>query len=263
MIGESPVINTRQGLKEYILRNLGSPVVNVELHNTQLEDIINTTVGEFVPYSDDGIDKKYRVLELECGKTVYTLNYNTYAVLGLYQSNYLDYSPAPSDLFSINQYMANDMMIGGLGKMDILSLELVQQQISTLGIVFGNRIEFDYNSVTKELYLHVDPGQQVGLAEKVTADGKIYVYMEYYKCINYDPSIGISNLYDVKWIQQYATALARYQWGINLMKYEGTVLPNGMTINAQGTLDLGKEEMENLMTQLREEWSEPCDFFVG
>lgn len=263
MIGLSPVFETRKQLKDYILRNLGYPVVNIELDDTQLEDIINTTLAEFIPFADDGTEKAYKVLELECGKLTYDLPYNVLSVLGLYQSNYLDYSPAPSDLFSINQYMANDMMLGGLGKIDILSLELVQEQISTLGVVFGKRIEYDYNAISKKLYLTSDPRTNLYYNDLSGGNPK-FVFMEYYKSIDYDTNPEVkSNLYDVKWVQQYATALARYQWGINMMKYEGSVLPNGMVVNSSAIIDMGQREMESLMEQLRDEWQEPVDFFIG
>jgi len=263
MIGNSPYINTKQGLKDYILRSLGEPVINVELHDSQIEDIISTTMAEFIPYSDDGVEKRFKIIELECGKKEYDMDYSVYSVLALHHSNYLDYSPSPSDLFSLNQTMANQLQYGGLGQMDILSLELVQEQISTLEVVFGKRIEFNYNSIAKKLYLHADP--RTFMIRGTNDDPpKYYCFMEYYKCIDWENTDEeTNNLYDNKWVQQYAIALCRMQWGFNLMKYEGSTLPNGMTINAQSTLEQGKADAEALMEQLREEWSSPIDFFIG
>jgi len=261
----NPNYNTRRGLKDYVLRNLGYPVINVELDDMQINDLINTALEEFLPYSDDGIEKRFKVMQLECGKLSYILDNNIHSVLGLYQSNYLDYSPAPSDLFSINQYMANDMMIGGLGKMDILSLELVQEQISTLGVVFGKRIEFNYNEITKELYLYADPKSQTYFND--IGGSNLAVFMEYYRKLPYElfNDDEENKIYGHYWIQQICVAYGRIQWANNLIKYGQTTLPNGMTLNPDAIMQRGIDDLETLMNQLHDEqkFAEPVDFFIG
>jgi len=260
-----PNYNTRRGLKDYVLRNLGHPVINIELDDMQLNDLINTALEEFLPYSDDGIEKRFKVLQLECGKLSYEMPDEIYSILGLYSSNYLDYSPAPSDLFSINQYMANDMMIGGLGKMDILSLELVQEQISTLGVVFGKRIEYNYNEITKELYLHSDPRSQTYFND--IGGNNLMVFMEYYRRLTYElfNDSEENKVFGHYWIQQCCTAYGRIQWASNLIKYGQTTLPNGMTLNPDAIMQQGSADLEKLMVVLHEDqkFAEPVDFFVG
>ncbi len=259
------IYNTRRGLKDYVLRSLGAPVINIELDDMQMDDFINTAIEEFLPYCDDGIEKRFKIVEFECGKLKYTMTPDVYSVLGLYQSNYLDYSPAPSDLFSINQYMANDMMIGGLGKMDILSLELVQQQISTLGVVFGKRIEYEYNQITKQLYLHADPKTDAYFND-ISAN-HLFVFMEYYSKLAYaiDDDDEVNPLFEHYWLQQLCVAYGRVQWGNNLIKYGGTTLPNGMTLNPDAIISQGQDDITKLFEQLHNEnkFSEPVDFFIG
>ena len=265
VVGTSPIIDTRDGLKAYILRNLGHPVIDVEVDDSQLEDAINESVAEFIPYSDDGIESRWGIMDLTCGVHEYQLPYEVFSVVGLHPPNYLDYSPAPSDLFSINQYIANDMVTGGMGRIDLVTLELVQQQIQTLEVVYGKRLDFNYNAITKVLYLPTDPTRD-GTYYPWTGsgDGLQKIFIEFYQTLKYDPNPDVQqNIYDVKWVQQYAVALARRQWGINLMKYDGTVLPNGMTINSASMIDMAEVSKTHLMEQLREEWQEPVDFFIA
>jgi hypothetical protein len=263
MIGTSAVIDTRDGLKAYIKRNLGEPVTDAYVHDSQLEDAINEAVSEFVPVAFDGLEKRWSLLDITCGVLSYQMPYTTYAVTGVFQTDYADYSPDPNDMFSINQYIANDLATGGLGRMDILSLELVQQQISTLGVIFGGRITYSYNAINKSLYMDTDITKDTSL--NMWDGGRITrVWVEYYKSLEYttDPSVK-QNIYDVKWVQQYSTALARRQYGINLMKYEGSTLPNGMTINATSMIDMAEASKAKLMEQLHEEWEYPVDFQIG
>jgi len=60
-----PLPRTKQGLADYILRQLGAPVVNVEISDVQLEDAIDDAVQMFQEYHYDGAERAYRVLKLD------------------------------------------------------------------------------------------------------------------------------------------------------------------------------------------------------
>lgn len=255
MIGSSPIIRTRQDLRNYVKRQLGWPVINIEIHDSQIEDAINEAHAEFIPYAYDGVNLKYLPLEITDATGVYTLPYNVQSVTGVYITDNVDFQATYSDMFSINYYLANDILRGGIGKIDLVTIELTQQFVETMGIVFGKKISWDYNAITKELTIIAQPYQW---------EGSKKVFLEYYRSIDYDPkSTDVHYIYDVKWIQQYASALARRQWAYNMMKYEGSVLPNGLTLNATGILQEAKEAITELKEQLHDEWEYPVDFFVG
>lgn len=60
-----PLPKTKQGLADYVLRQLGAPVVNVEIADVQLEDAIDDSVQMFQEYHYDGAERTYRVLEID------------------------------------------------------------------------------------------------------------------------------------------------------------------------------------------------------
>lgn len=60
-----PLPKTKQGLADYVLRQLGAPVVNVEISDVQLEDAIDDSVQMFQEYHYDGAERTYRVLEID------------------------------------------------------------------------------------------------------------------------------------------------------------------------------------------------------
>ena len=45
-----------------------------------------------------------------------------------------------------------------------------------------------------------------------------------------------------RWLRDYSVALAKIQWGSNLIKYNGVQLPGGVTLNGETILAEGKEE---------------------
>lgn len=252
-LGNAAIIETRDRLKAYIKRQLGWPVINIEIHDSQIEDAINETVAEFLPYAYDGVQRRFGVLTYLDGTQEYDMGYPCLSVQHVAETNMIDYAPSTSDLFSVEQHIANDFLKGGMGKLDLITLELTQEMISTLSVIFGKRVAYDYNSITKKLYLH-----------QPYADGQRLI-VELFRSIDYDNTDNSTpnRIYDIKWVQQYSSALARRQWGYNMMKYEGSTLPNGLVINSAAILAEAKENITELKEQLHEEWELPVDFFVG
>ena len=52
-------VSTREGLKEYALRNLGAPVVEINVDDDQLEDRIDDTFQRYRDYHYDGTEEIY------------------------------------------------------------------------------------------------------------------------------------------------------------------------------------------------------------
>mgnify|MGYP003154824967 CR=1 FL=1 len=50
---------SRQGLKEYALRKLGSPVVEINVDDAQIEDRVDDALQMFTEYHFDGVQKAF------------------------------------------------------------------------------------------------------------------------------------------------------------------------------------------------------------
>lgn len=250
-----PRIKSKAELTQYILRKLGAPVINIEVTPEQIDDAIADTLEDFLPRAYSGMNERFVGLQLIAGQTEYTLPYAVYAVLGIWNNNIGDFSTSSTDMFSANQFIAADIFGGNLKNVDMLTYSLTQAHIETMGLVFGKRITFDFNCTTKKLYVHEPPKTN------------FFTVMQYYiqTELNEDPGTQqeLSNLYDNRWIKRMATERTRYQWGENLSKYQGSVLPNGMTLNGEGIKATADANMEKLMQELHDEWELPVDFFIG
>jgi len=60
-----PLPSSKQTLADYMLRQLGAPVVNVEIADVQLEDAIDDAVQMFQEYHYDGAERTFRVLQID------------------------------------------------------------------------------------------------------------------------------------------------------------------------------------------------------
>ena len=64
-------------------------------------------------------------------------------------------------------------------------------------------------------------------------------------------------------LKDYATAVLNRQWGSILIKFEGMVLPGGVTLNGRQIFEDGKEDITNLKEEIRSTFETPVDFYIG
>ena len=57
--------------------------------------------------------------------------------------------------------------------------------------------------------------------------------------------------------------ISRRQWGTNLLKFEGMVMPGGVTFNGRQLFDDANEEILKLEEECRLNWEQPVDFYTG
>ena len=59
--------NTRSSLKEYCLRSLGKPVIDINVDEDQVEDRIDEALQYFAQYHTDGVERMYLKYEITQG----------------------------------------------------------------------------------------------------------------------------------------------------------------------------------------------------
>jgi len=87
-----------------------------------------------------------------------------------------------------------------------------------------------------------------------------FIVIEAYRIVDPDTFTDVYNDY---YLKKYATALIKKQWGANLIKFEGMVMPGGVTFNGRQIFDDAVEELLKLEEEVRLNWEQPVDFYVG
>jgi hypothetical protein len=77
-----------------------------------------------------------------------------------------------------------------------------------------------------------------------------------------DPS-DAPKLYNDWWLKKYLTALIKKQWGQNMIKFNGVLLPGGVQLNGRQIYDDGVAEVEKLEQQLKDEYELPPLDLIG
>ncbi len=233
-------IKSNTELKEYMLRQC-SDIHKVEVTDAQLNDIINETLDKFIEFSEGGVSMRLLNLDVN-GEQEHQMDFDVYAIIKIFNTNSASWGAVWSDKYVADTFGAG-LASGGSG---LLTIDLTQQHLSNLEHVIDTPISYEFNTVTRKLYLwDIEDLTQVGI--------------QYYKRTDLTESQGY--IYDNTWVKRYSAERARRQWGLNLSKYEGSMLPGNLQLNASAILSEAKEELDKLDEELIETWQLPTDWY--
>ena len=244
--------STRQELIDYCLRSLGAPVLEVNVDEDQLEDRVDEALQYFQAYHSDAIIKTY--VKHQITSTDVTNRYIPLTSQVGYITRLMPFGDKAfsSGMFDVRyQTMLNDMF--GLSMMgNLQNYVQMQQYISLLDMTLNGMEQVRFNRHENRLHLDIDWDTDVEVGD--------YIVVECYMIV--DPA-QFSSVYNDMWLKRYLTALIKRQWGANLIKFEGMVLPGGVQLNGRQMFDDANNEIEKLEEELRMNYEMPVDMFIG
>ena len=246
--------STRQGLIDYCLRELGDPVIEINVDPDQLEDRVDEALQYYQEFHSDATLRTYLKHQITADDVT-----NEYIPISsdiVFVSKLFPIASGSltKDFFDIKyQLHLNDIanMHSYMG--DLAYYEQMQQYLSLIDMKLNGTPLVQFSRHQNRLYIH---------GEKETDDlvEGDYLVAEVFEIVN--PTTHTSVWNDM-WLKQYTTALIKRQWGANLIKFEGMQLPGGVTINGRQIFEDAMAEIERLREVIRLEREMPADFFVG
>ena len=238
-------VNSRQTFKEYCLRRLGSPVIDIEVDDEQVEDRIDDALAKYRDYHFDATEHVYykiRTTQEDIDRRYYILPDDLIGVTRIFR---IGAGPNISNLFNIRyQIHLNDLF--DYSSATYTPYVMAMRHIETLEEIFIGEIPIRFNRHNNILRCDFKWGSDVTPGTWVIVEG--------YQVINPDV---YTDVWDDQWLKKYATALIKRQWGENLKKYEGTQLLGGTTFNGQKIWDEASEEIDKLEADVINSFSLP------
>ena len=176
--------SSRDELKEYCLRKLGKPVLEINVDDDQVEDLIDDAIQLYHERHGEGIDRvflKHKLLEVEkdtlAGIASTTTGTSSHGGVSMMEyeedSNYLplpdsiigvnkifkiDSSSVSDGLFNIKyQLFLNDLYY--YGAIDLLNYAMVKSYLETLDYMINPDAQIRFNKKNRRLYLDIDLGE--------------------------------------------------------------------------------------------------------
>ena len=236
--------STRQGLIDYCLRQLGAPVLEINVDDDQIDDLVDDALQYFNERHYDGVEKmylKYKITQddIDRGKATPPSGTgvtgttatgggfsNTWyenanfinvpdSVIGVEKIFKFDTSSISGGMFSIKyQLFLNDLYY--FNSVELLQYSMTKTYLEDIDFLLTPDKQIRFNKRQDRLYLDIDWGSQ---------PKDEYIILECYRAL--DPT-SFSQVYNDSFLKLYLTAFIKRQWGQNLIKFQGVKLPGGI-----------------------------------
>ena len=244
-------ITSREQFKEYILRRLGSPVIDINVDDEQIEDRIDDALLKYRDYHFDGMQHvyyPYQLTQTDINNRYVTLPEDFVGVTRIFDIND---SYGAMNLFNI-RYQLHLNELFNISSVSVTPYVVAMRHIEFLEEVFVGKKPIRYNRNTDKLYIDMAWDDDTIAGQFIMIDG--------YREVNPEEN---PDVWDEPWLRQYATQLVKRQWGEHLKLYEGMNLPGGITFNGQKIWDEAQEEIQKLEDTVINDYSLPVTDMIG
>ena len=275
---------TRQELVDYCLRQLGAPVLEINVDDDQIDDLVDDAIQYFNERHFDGVERmylKYKVTEDDINRAsgsgtdgvgiVTTTGTANVSGIGTITSNFYENSnfiQVPDSVVGIERIFKFDTssISGGMFS--------IKYQLFLNDLYYFNSVELMQYSMTKSYLEDIDflltPDKQIRFNKK---QNRLYLDMDY-NSMNAGDFIVIdcqrildpntfTKVYNDPFLKMYFTALLKRQWGQNLIKFRGVKLPGGLELNGREIYDDGQRELDAIKQKMQLEYELPPLDFIG
>ena len=277
---------SRSELITYCKRQLGAPVLEINVADEQIEDILDDAIQFFQERHFDGVYPtflKYKLTEndIKRGRSrgdrtdnvgittttaSATIDGGTTNFSWTETSNYLQVPPEVIGVTKIFHFDGTNSMSSGMfsvkyqlflndvyywGAMEMLSYAMTKTYLEDINFLLTTQKQIRFNQRQDRLYMDIDWAN--------VTEGE-YIVMDCYRVLNPND---YSRVWNDSFLKMYLTALVKRQWGQNLMKFTGVKLPGGVELNGRQMYDDAEKELERIREMMSNSYELPPLDMIG
>jgi len=221
---------TRQEFKDWVLRKLGAPVIDINVSDEQVDDRIDEAIDYWRDYHYNGsqlVYLKHQITQDDVDNGYIDLPSGLLGISGIF--NMQSSISTGSGIFNVQyQFVLNNLE--DITGYNITNYYMAMSHLEFLQEMLVGKPMIRYNKHVNRLHLDVDKG--------VLVVGE-YIIIEAYDVID---AATYSDVWSDRWLQNYASALIKEQWGSNITKFSGMQLVGGVSFNGEQILADAREE---------------------
>ena len=274
---------SREELVDYSLRQLGAPVLEINVDDDQIDDLVDDAIQFFHERHFDGVEKMYLKHQLtqddiDRGQAngtsgvgiVTTVGVSTdipgYGILTSQWYETSNFIEVPNEVIGIERVFRFDTstISGGMfstkyqlflndlyqfNSVELLQYAMTKSYLEDIDFLLTTDKQIRFNKRQDRLYLDIDWGTE-------SVDN--WLIIECYRALA--PGGGFWNDYFLK---RYLTTLIKRQWGQNLIKFRGTKLPGGIELNGREIYDDAEKELAELRSKMSTDYEMPPLDMIG
>ena len=245
-------LTSKELLKEYCLRRLGHPVIEINVDEEQCDDRVSDALQYFAEYHFDGVEKvflKHTITQDDID--------NEYIAMADPVISVIRVLPIPNfnafqTGFFNEEFQLRIQDLNTFTGSSLINWQMSLQNWSMVDHLFTVTPTIHFNRKQNKVYL------ETNWSDKFSVDDILIV--EAYRIL--DPTT-YTEIYDDMFLKKYTAALIKRQWGENLKKFEGVQLPGGVTLNGKTIYDEAVEEIVKIEDEMNLKWELPPNGFIG
>jgi len=275
--------SSRQGLIDYAKRQLGFPVLEINVADEQFSDLLDDAVQVYQERHYDGIMRmylKYKITQDDIDRGQARGNNSTLGIttttatstVGLSTTFDLEensnYIQMPPSVIGVNQIfkIRSDTVYDGLfniryqlflndlyafGSIDLLQYSMVQTYLEDISFLLNPDMRYRFNIRQDRLYIDADFG---------VLNKDDFFVIDCFRILDPDD---FTRVYNDPFLKRYFTALCKKQWGQNLIKFQGVQLPGGIQLNGRQIYDDGVRELDEIRAKMASDYEMPPLDMIG
>ena len=278
--------STRSELITYAKRQLGAPVLEINVADEQVEDLLDDAIQYFQERHFDGVYPsflKYKLTDDDItrgrsrdGETdnigittttaTATIDGGTTTFSFTEPANYLQ---LPDDIIGVSKvfhFDGSNRMSSGMfslkyqlflndvyfyGSTELLTYAMTKTYLEDINFLLTTQKQIRFNKRQNRLYLDID-------WSSVSADE--FLVFDVFRTLNPND---YAKVYNDSFLKRYFTALVKRQWGQNLMKFQGVKLPGGVELNGRQIYDDAINDLTLIREQMSNTYEIPPLDFIG
>ena len=276
---------SRTDLINYAKRQLGAPVLEINVADEQVDDLVDDALQFFHERHFDGVIQtflKYKITQDDVDRgrgrggnnpigivtTTASSTIDGSSVTFSFEenSNYLQVPPSVIGINKIFQFDGSNTVTNNMfsvkyqlflndiyywGSTEILTYAMTKRYLEDIDFALNTQKQIRFNQRQDRLYLDIDWGG-------VKKDD--YIVIDCYRLI--DPN-DYSRVWNDSFLKRYVTALIKRQWGQNLIKFQGVKLPGGIELNGRQIYDDAEKDLENIREVMSNTYELPPLDMIG
>ena len=274
---------SRSELIDYCKRQLGAPVLEINVADEQVNDCVDDAIQLFHERHYDGVMRMYLRYKLtqediDRGKApnntsagiVTTTGTSTVGLSTTFDftenSNYVQLPTSIVGVNKIFRYDGSQTMSGNMfsvkyqlflndlyafNSFELLTYSMVKSKMEDIDFLLSPLKNIRFNVRQQRLYIDTN-------WQEMTVND--YLIVDCYRIL--DPN-DFTRVYNDRWIKLYLTALIKKMWGQNMSKFSGVKLPGGVELNGRQTYEDAMIELQRIREEMRTHWEEPPMDMIG
>lgn len=243
--------STREQHKDWCLRQLGFPVIDINVDDDQVDDAIDQSLQYFQDFHFDSMERTYLKHQISD-----TDKLNQYipipdGIIGVTRIFPVSSTNASVNMFDL-RYQLRLHELYDFTSTSYVNYVLTQQHIRTLDLLFSGETPIRFNKHTNKLFIDWGWDFKIDVGEWIIIEGFVII----------DPANYVK-VWNDRLLKKLSTAYIKKQWGTNMKKFQGMQLPGGIMMNGQQIFNEAVQEIAETEQLIRDTYQEPPTFILG